>query len=100
RGQVVDVSLYEPLFSLLGPQIIEYDQLGIVQERRGNRSPRTAPRNAYRTSDDRWVALSAGTQQIANRVFAAIERPELSTDPRFDTPGARHDNSDEADVIV
>ncbi len=26
-GQVVDVSLYEPLFSILGPQIIEYDQL-------------------------------------------------------------------------
>jgi len=100
RGQVVDVSLYEPLFSILGPQVIEYDQLGIVQERRGNRSPRTAPRNAYRTADDRWVALSAGTQQIADRILAAVERPELATDPRFSSPAARHENADEVDAIV
>ena len=100
RGQVVDVSLYEPLFSLLGPQIIEYDQLGIIQQRRGNRSPRTAPRNAYRTADDRWVALSAGTQQIADRIFTAIEQPELGQDERFSSPAARHDNADEVDAIV
>lgn len=100
RGQVVDVSLYEPLFSLLGPQIIEYDQLGIVQQRRGNRSPRTAPRNAYRTADDRWVALSAGTQQIADRIFTAIGRPDLSSDLRFSSPAARHDNADTVDAIV
>jgi len=100
RGQVVDVSLYEPLFSILGPQVIEYDQLGIVQERQGNRSPRTAPRNAYRTADDRWVALSAGTQQIADRILAAVERPELSRDPRFSSPAARHENADEVDAIV
>lgn len=100
QGQVVDVSLYEPLFSILGPQVIEYDQLGIVQERRGNRSPRTAPRNAYRTADDRWVALSAGTQQIADRIFRAIDRPDLSGDPRFSSPAARHDNANEVDAIV
>jgi formyl-CoA transferase len=100
RGQVVDVSLYEPLFSILGPQVIEYDQLGIVQERQGNRSPRTAPRNAYRTADDRWVALSAGTQQIADRILAAVERPELSRDPRFSSPASRHENADEVDAIV
>ena len=48
EGQVIDLSLYEPLFSILGPRITEYQQLGVVQERQGNRSPRTAPRNAYR----------------------------------------------------
>jgi crotonobetainyl-CoA:carnitine CoA-transferase CaiB-like acyl-CoA transferase len=100
RGQVVDLSLYEPLFSILGPQIVEYDKLGIVQQRQGNRSPRTAPRNTYRTIDDHWVALSAGTQQIANRIFAAIEHPELSADERFSTPAGRRANSDAVDAIV
>jgi crotonobetainyl-CoA:carnitine CoA-transferase CaiB-like acyl-CoA transferase len=99
-GQVIDLSLYEPLFSILGPQVVEYTQLGRIQQREGNRSPRTAPRNAYRTSDDKWVALSAGTQQIANRVFAAIDRPDLADDPRFSSTLARRANSDAVDAIV
>ena len=100
RGQVVDMSLYEPLFSILGPQIIEYDQLGILQRRQGNRSPRTAPRNTFETSDGRWVALSAGTQQVADRIFAAVGRPELADDPRFDSPRARRENSDAINDIL
>lgn len=99
-GQVVDLSLYEPLFSILGPQVIEFTQLGKVQQREGNRSPRTAPRNTYRTADGHWVALSAGTQQIANRMFAAIGRPELAEDERFSTTLARREHSDEIDRIM
>lgn len=98
-GQVIDLSLYEPLFNLLGPQPVEFTQLGVVQARTGNRSPRTAPRNAYRTSDDRWVAISGGTQQIADRMFAAIDRPELSDDPRFGDPRSRTANADELDEM-
>ena len=100
RGQVIDLSLYEPLFNILGPQIIEYEQTGVVQQRHGNRSPRTAPRNTYRSADGHWVALSAGTQQIANRVFAAIGRPELKDDPRFSSARARLDHADVVDQIV
>jgi len=100
QGQQIDISLFEPLFSLLGPQTVEFDQLDIVQRRQGNRSPRTAPRNAYRTRDDGWVVLSAGTQQIANRVAAAIERPDLIDDPRFASPAARRENADAVDALV
>lgn len=99
-GQVIDLSLYEPLFSILGPQVVEYTQLGVVQKRQGNRSPRTAPRNAYVTSDGEWVVVSAGTQQIADRIFAAIGRPELSKDPRFTTGPLRSANADAIDAIL
>ena len=99
-GQVVDLSLYEPLFSILGPQVSEYTQLGVVQGRLGNRSPRTAPRNAYPTADGRYVAISGGTQQIANRIFAAIGRPELADDERFRDAAARRRNADEVDSLV
>lgn len=99
-GQYIDLSLYEPLFGILGPQVVEFDQLAVKQERHGNRSPRTAPRNAYRTKDGHWIATSAGTQGIANRIFVAIGRPELSDDPRFATTQARIENSDEVDAVV
>jgi crotonobetainyl-CoA:carnitine CoA-transferase CaiB-like acyl-CoA transferase len=99
-GQVVDLSLYEPLFSILGPQVSEYTQLGHIQKRQGNRSSRTSPRNAYATSDGRWVALSAGTQQIANRIFRAIDQPGLAENPMYATPQARRENADAVDAIV
>ena len=46
---MIDLSIYEPLFWILGPQASVYDQLGIVQNRTGNRAPFTAPRNAYQS---------------------------------------------------
>jgi crotonobetainyl-CoA:carnitine CoA-transferase CaiB-like acyl-CoA transferase len=99
-GQVIDLSLYEPLFSILGPQAVEYQQTGTVQTRHGNRSRRTSPRNTYRTRDERWVALSGGTQQIANRMLAVIGRPELAEDRRFSSAKARLENADELDKLV
>jgi crotonobetainyl-CoA:carnitine CoA-transferase CaiB-like acyl-CoA transferase len=99
-GQVIDLSLYEPLFSILGPQVTEYTQLGVVQERQGNRSLRTSPRNAYQTQDGRWVVLSGGTQQIAVRIFDAIGKPELAQDPRFVDTKSRKANADELDAIL
>lgn len=99
-GQVIDLSLYEPLFSILGPQVIEYTQTGQMQQRLGNRSPRTVPRNAYQTADGRWVVLSAGTQQIANRIFAAIGHEEFADDPRYATAQARREHDDELDALV
>ena len=52
KGQFIDLALYEPLFSCLGAQVPTFDQLGIVQNRRGNRSDNNVPRNAYKTKDD------------------------------------------------
>ena len=75
KGQVIDLSIYEPLFWVLGPQVTVYDQLGVVQGRTGNRAPFTAPRNAYRTKDGRWLGLSASAQSIAEP--DARPEPEL-----------------------
>ena len=59
KGQVVDVSLFEPLFRLCIPHITMFDLLGINRERVGNDFPDAAPRSLYRTGDDRWLGLSA-----------------------------------------
>jgi crotonobetainyl-CoA:carnitine CoA-transferase CaiB-like acyl-CoA transferase len=56
-GQVIDVSLLEPLLGILGPGPTVFDLLGVIAGRHGNRSPNNAPRNAYLTRDGRWVAV-------------------------------------------
>jgi crotonobetainyl-CoA:carnitine CoA-transferase CaiB-like acyl-CoA transferase len=83
RGQVIDLSLYEPLFRLLEPALIEYDQNGVSPVRIGNRSTHVAPRNTYCCGDGQWVSLSASTERIWERLCAAMDRPDLATDPRF-----------------
>ena len=83
RGQVIDLAIYETLFGLLGPQVVDFDQLGLVQQRNGSRLPFTAPRNTYRTRDGRWVSMAGSAQSIFVRILAALEIPEVVKDPRF-----------------
>lgn len=99
-GQVIDNSLFEPLFALLGPQSLVYDQLGEVQNRWGNRTPFAAPRNMYQAKDGRWLALSASAEQIVARVFKAIGTPELIGDPRFANVNTRLEHVDELDALI
>ncbi|MER5960206.1 CoA transferase [Streptomyces longhuiensis] len=100
RGQVVDMAIIEPMLTVLGPQPIWYDQLGYVQPRTGNRSTNNAPRNTYRTSDDKWVAVSTSAQSIAERVMRLVGRPELIDEPWFETGSGRAGHADELDAAV
>ncbi|MGH3358634.1 MAG: CaiB/BaiF CoA transferase family protein [Nocardioidaceae bacterium] len=100
RGQIVDMALIEPILSILGPQITRWDQLETVQPRRGNRSSDNAPRNTYRTSDDRWVAISTSAQSIAERVMRLVGRPELAEQPWFATGAGRVEHADLLDEVV
>ena len=99
-GQVVDVSLVEPLLTLLGPQITAWDTLGELQERTGNRSSHNAPRNVYRTADGFWVAVSASAQSIAERVLRLVGRPDLAEQPWFASGTGRAAHVEEIDAAV
>jgi len=99
-GQYIDLAIYEPIFALLGPQPIIFDQLGIIQNRTGNRSVNNAPRNAYRTRDGRWVALSAAAPSIVRRVLDLTGGPGTADDPRFQTNLDRIKHVEEIDAIV
>ncbi|MCF3947251.1 CaiB/BaiF CoA transferase family protein [Acidiphilium iwatense] len=100
RGQVVDLSLFESMLSVLGPQAANYALTGRAPARHGSRSGTTAPRNVYRCADGKYVALSASMQQMAERLFRVIGRPELIVDPRFATNSARVAHNDLLDPIV
>jgi crotonobetainyl-CoA:carnitine CoA-transferase CaiB-like acyl-CoA transferase len=99
-GQVMDLPLFDPLFSVLGPQAANYKLTGEVKLRTGSRSTNAAPRNVYETKDGHWVCLSASTQGMAMRVLTKIGRPELTTDPRFSTNIERVKNGIELDGII
>ncbi len=100
HGQVVDISLLEPLFSLLGPEAGIFQLTGQVKPRVGSGSNTTAPRNVYRCSDGKYVALSGSIQSMAERIFEVIGRPDLVTDPRFRTNADRIANRGELDKIL
>ena len=92
KGQVVDVSLFEPLFRLCIPHITMFDMLGINRERVGNDFPDAAPRNLYKTGDDRWLGLSATSQNTFESLAKAMGMPDLIDRPEFKDNAARLDN--------
>jgi crotonobetainyl-CoA:carnitine CoA-transferase CaiB-like acyl-CoA transferase len=100
RGQVVDLSILEPIMTAVGPGPTVYQQLGEVPQRHGNRSTNNAPRNTYRTADDKWVAISTSAQRIAERVLELVGHPEVIAEPWFATGAGRAEHVEELDAHV
>ena len=98
-GQVVDVSIYEPLLALLGPLSTQAWESGEAPPRTGNRTMNAAPRNSYRTADG-WVVISAATPRLFAAVMVAIGRPEAVDDPRFATNAARLEHVEQLDELI
>lgn len=100
RGQVIDLSLFEPMLSILGPEAANYKLTGAATPRNGSRASNTAPRNVYECSDGKFVALSASMQSMAERLFKVMGREDLIHDARFSTNTDRVRNNDAIDAIV
>ena len=100
RGQTIDLPLLDPLFAILGPQAANYRLTGKIKPRTGSRSTNSAPRNAYRCKDGKYVGLSASIQKMAERLFRAIGRPDLIDDPRYRTNAGRVQHAAELDAII
>jgi crotonobetainyl-CoA:carnitine CoA-transferase CaiB-like acyl-CoA transferase len=99
-GQMIDLAIIEPILHVLGAQPTVYDQLGVVQQRTGNRSANNAPRNTYRTRDGRWVAISTSADRVAERVMRLVGHPEVVEEPWFATGGERAAHAEELDRLV
>jgi len=99
EGQVIDVSLVEPLWRLFFGEVEAYDKQGYVSERNGNRHSSTAPRNVYETADG-YMTMSASNQKIFERVAEAIDREDLVDDPRFEDNEARVEHVEALDDAI
>ncbi len=100
QGQIIDLSLLEPMLTAVGPGPAVYQQLGVVGERTGNRSQNNAPRNIYRTKDNDWVAVSTSAQAVAERVLRLVGRPDVVANSWFATGRGRVQHADELDNYV
>jgi crotonobetainyl-CoA:carnitine CoA-transferase CaiB-like acyl-CoA transferase len=99
-GQIIDLSLLEPIFSVLGPEALTHKVTGTVKQRMGSGSNTSSPRNVYATRDGKWVALSGSIQSMAERVFRVIGREDMIDDPRFRTNPDRVKHRDRVDEIL
>lgn len=96
-GQVIDLALYETLFSMLGSHVVDYTECGIVQKATGSQLSFSAPRNVYKTGDDCWVAISASGQRIYEKLCSGLGRLDLIDDERFVDNPSRVRNRDVLD---
>lgn len=89
-GQVIDVSLFEPLASIMGPDAL-LDQLGALPKR-GEGTRASSVKGVFLTADGHWVAISAAAERVVQNLFHAIDAPEVLTDPQFSDYQWRLDN--------
>ena len=99
-GQVIDLSLLEPLLSIVGPDAAIYQHTGEIPLRIGNRLSVSAPRNVYHTKDGHYLAISASMQPMCEKLFKVMGREDMIADPRFANNAARIENIDELDAVI
>jgi crotonobetainyl-CoA:carnitine CoA-transferase CaiB-like acyl-CoA transferase len=88
-GQVIDISLYEPLFGMLGPDFLSSYLTGECPQPKGSELSYVVPRNNYLTQDGKWVAMSGAAQKPFERLMECVGHPEMNEDPRFKSNGER-----------
>ena len=99
-GQEIDLSILEPLVSIMSPQPSVYDKTGELPARMGNKSDLNAPRNLYRTRDGKWIAMSTSTTQIAERVMRCIGHGKVCDQEWFSSGQGRVERADLLDGLV
>ena len=99
RGQVVDSAIYEAVLNMMESLVTEYDKAGYVRERTGAILPNVAPSNVYRTVDG-MVLIAANQDTVFSRLAEAMGQPDLATNPKYSTHGARGAHQAELDALV
>jgi len=100
RGQVVDVALYEAVFSLMESMLPEYDVTGFVRGRSGSALPGIVPSNTYTTRDGKYLVIGANGDSIFKRFMLAIGRADLADDPALSDNAGRVQRADELEAVI
>lgn len=100
RGQVVDVALYEAVFSMMESMLPEFGMSGFVRERTGSSLPGIVPSNTYLCGDGQYVVIGANGDSIFKRMMAAIGRDDLAHDPALADNAGRARRTEELDDAI
>jgi formyl-CoA transferase len=99
-GEVVDVALYEAVYSLMESLVPDYDAFGVTREPAGTRLPGVAPSNTYACGDGRYIVISGNGDAIFGRLMRAIGRDDLAEDPGLADNAGRVARTDELDAAI
>ena len=100
QGQVIDLALYEAGFRASEDALLAYSHSGQVRERLGNRNPQMVPASDFRTKDDRWISVHAGTDTLFPRLAQVMGMPKLIQNDRFATRAARIENQEDLYEVI
>ena len=100
EGQEIDLSMYESVIRFTEVLVPEYDRLGVVRERRGNKHFAAAPGEHFKTSDGRYLILTVSADAGWHRLCKAMGRADLAADPRLASHAQRWLAVDELNAIV
>ncbi|KWR70937.1 CoA-transferase [Arthrobacter sp. W1] len=97
---VVDVALYEGVFSLLESLVPDYDAYGMVRERTGGRLPGVVPTGSYTCQDGLEVVIGGNSNSVFTRLMRAIGREDLASDQSLMTTEARGAREEELNGAI
>ena len=101
EGQHVEIAMAETVASMLPDALLDFGMNGREPERRGNRDPRRAPQGVYPCSgEDKWVAISVGSDEEWRALRSALGDPDWARDPELDSCPARLRRHDELDESI
>jgi CoA:oxalate CoA-transferase len=83
EGKRIQVSLLDCQLAMLTWQAQNYFVSGDIPQPTGTRHATLAPSEAFRCADEKFIAISASTDQFWQPLCKAIGAPELATDVRF-----------------
>jgi crotonobetainyl-CoA:carnitine CoA-transferase CaiB-like acyl-CoA transferase len=99
-GQLIDLALYEAPFRITADMMVQFARTGAIRERIGNRNPTFTPAGTFETRDKRYVQIAAGGDGVWPRLAAAIDRADLTDDPRYKTLKERMARADELEGLL
>ena len=99
-GEVVDVALYEAVYSLMESLIPDHDAFGVVRQPEGAGLPGISPSNTFRCADGKYVVISGNGDTIFKRLMATIGRTDLGEDPALADNAGRVARNDELESAI
>ena len=100
KGQMVDVALYEAVFSMMESMLPEFGMSGFVRERTGASLPGIVPSNTYLCGDGQYVVIGANGDSIFKRMMLAIGRADLANDAALADNAGRTLRTEELDAAI
>lgn len=100
EGQVIDVALYESVFSMMESTLPEFDRAGVIRERTGSTLPGITPSNTYMCGDGKYVVIGANGDAIFKRLMNAMGQEAVAEDPRFETNSKRSEHAEYLDSLI